>query len=287
MIHPAKTSGQPRGEVLSDSQAKTYETDGVIALKSVIHQGQVESIRRAIEEMLNEEKKVGEVRNYFKRIRQWEKMPAFRDLCLDSYLAEIAAKLMRSSKVNLLYDQVFVKEPGTNLPTPWHNDMPYWPIRGGQVVTLWIAFDHVNLTNGGVEFVRKSHRLNARYRTFGTTLDGKITEFDAHASDSDEYVDMPDFNVERDKYDIVSWDLEPGDALAFDGMTIHGAGSNTKSDQRRRAYSLRFASEDVRYYAGPVHNTDIRNSSLQTGDVLDSDQYPVVYPPSTLATKYS
>lgn len=263
---------------ISDEQVSSYERDGAIALTSVIDPAAVETMRQTIERMLDDEKKAGE-RGYFDRKRQWERYAEFRDLCTRSALPGIAAKLMRSSKVNLLYDQVFVKEPGANTPTPWHNDMPYWPIRGGQVVTLWVAFDPVTLENGGVEFVRGSHKWNARYRTFGYK-DGKATPTDEHATDEAGYVDMPDFNAERDKYDIISWNLKPGDALAFDAMVLHGAGSNTRSDVRRRAYAIRFASDECRYFAGPVSNVVIRNPALQTGDILDSAQYPVVYPQS-------
>ena len=37
---------------------------------------------------------------------------------------------------------------------------------------------------------------------------------------------MPDIDAQREDYDIRSWSLEPGDAIAFHFMTIHGAPSN-------------------------------------------------------------
>lgn len=54
----------------------------------------------------------------------------------------------------LLYDQVFVKEPGTSSPTPWHQDQPYWPIKGWQIMSFWAALDPVTEESGGIQFIR-------------------------------------------------------------------------------------------------------------------------------------
>ena len=62
-----------------------------------------------------------------------------------SCLVEVASALMRSEKVNLFFDQSFVKEPNTPDRTPWHNDLPFWPIRGRQVITTWVALDMENV----------------------------------------------------------------------------------------------------------------------------------------------
>ena len=65
--------------------------------------------------------------------------------------------LMQSRKVNLFHEHVLVKEPGTEEPTPWHNDQPYWTVEGWQVASLWIPLDPVARENG-VEYVAGSHR---------------------------------------------------------------------------------------------------------------------------------
>ena len=38
-----------------------------------------------------------------------------------------------------MYDQLFVKEPGTAAGTPWHNDTSYWHIDGQQVCSVWVS----------------------------------------------------------------------------------------------------------------------------------------------------
>lgn len=250
-----------------------YDTDGVVRVPGVADGETVERLRGAIDDILDSE--AGTEVNYFKRLRIWERNQAFRDFCLNSALPQIAGQLLSSEKVNLFYDQLFVKEAGSNAPTPWHNDLPYWPVRGNQVVTFWVALDPVTLENGGVEFVRGSHKLSKWYRPFSSDNSGRLTG-SFQGDDNDPYEDLPDIEGDRSKFDIVSYDLEPGDALAFHGLTLHGARGNTRSDRRRRGYAIRLTGGDVRYHAGKVWNEDIVNPSLKSGDLLDSDQYPVV-----------
>jgi ectoine hydroxylase-related dioxygenase (phytanoyl-CoA dioxygenase family) len=261
--------------VVSDEQVVAYERDGVVFLPSVAGEEWIERVRGGIERSLIDDK-TGEASAYFKRLRLWENDPELRDFCLHSQVPQIAAGLLNTDKVNLLYDQAFVKEPGTDAPTPWHNDQPYWPVRGTQVVTLWIAFDPVTQENGGLEFIRGSHKLSKWYRPWDTDESGKITEL-FHGDDDDQYDEMPDFAANRDQYDIVSWEMKPGDAVAFHALTVHGAPGNRRRDLRRRAYAIRMTGRNVRYYAGKIWNEYITNPALKTGDPLDSPQYPVLY----------
>ncbi len=66
-----------------------------------------------------------------------------KHLCIESHLPTVVAGLLNTTQVNFFYDQVFTKEPGSASPTPWHNDQPYWPVRGSGVMTLWLALDDI------------------------------------------------------------------------------------------------------------------------------------------------
>ena len=256
------------------SVAEAYDRDGVVLLRNIIPEAPaIGRLHEAVERILAEEKEGA--RNYFKRLRMWERDPEFRAVLFESAVPIAAAQLLRTEKVNLLYDQLFVKEPGSNFPTPWHNDHPYWPVRGNQVVTLWIALDKVTLANGGLEFVRGSHKQSKWYRPFSTDLSGDIVG--QYQEGDVQFEDVPDIERNRDKFDVVSYDLNPGDAIAFHSLTLHGAPGNTQSHARRRALSIRMAGSDVVYYEGPVWNDDITNKTLKAGDPLDSEQYPVLY----------
>jgi ectoine hydroxylase-related dioxygenase (phytanoyl-CoA dioxygenase family) len=58
---------------------------------------------------------------------------------------------------------------------------------------------------------------------------------------------------------------------------LHGAYPNASSDARRRAISLRFAGDDIRWQPRSYAPTETDPSGLKAGDVIDSDQYPAIW----------
>lgn len=90
---------------------------------------------------------------FFGDMFMWKSDPDFRAAALESPAPAIAAKLMGSAGADFFYDQLFMKEPGTAHPTPWHQDQPYWPVKGWQITSVWIALDPIDRSNGAVEFI--------------------------------------------------------------------------------------------------------------------------------------
>ena len=67
----------------------------------------------------------------------WRWDPDFREFALDSPLPGVGATLLGADRVSLFYDQAFIKEPGTQSATDWHQDLPFWPALGNDIVSLW------------------------------------------------------------------------------------------------------------------------------------------------------
>ncbi len=126
--------------------------------------------------------------------------------------------------------------------------------------------------SGALEFIRGSHLWNRWFQPepFGTTE--AVSEYEWNI----DYEPIPEIETARGEHDIVSWDLEPGDVYVFHGLTVHGAGGNQLSKRRRRGYTIRYAGDDVVYRSRPGTNIHLRNATLIDGDLLDSEQYPVV-----------
>lgn len=59
--------------------------------------------------------------------------------------------------------------------------------------------------------------------------------------------DYAELLAQVDQHEILAWDTQPGDAVVFHALTIHGATGNAHSKNKRRAYSMRFAGPDVRH----------------------------------------
>ena len=269
---------------LKAAQIEMFERDGMIHLPGVLHDEWVERYREAADRApaLKQlgERNYGRRRlwepEYFMRMRVREKDDIFKHICTASSVPVIAAQLLRSDKINLLYDHMFTIEPGSRDRTPWHHDLPYWPLRGQQAATVWLALDKISKENGAIQLVRVSHRWGKRFQPLTAASDDELAHerFDSDLEDG--FAPIPDFDSQRDNYEILSFDVQPGDAIAFHSLAVHVPYPNT-SDRPRRAYAVRFTGSQVRYYDGPVRNPYIVTPSLKTGDLLDSDQYPVVF----------
>ena len=47
------------------------------------------------------------------------------------------------------------------------------------------------------------------------------------------YEDVPEDEIESGKWEILAWSCEPGDVIAFQGRTLHGAPGNLTFGPRR------------------------------------------------------
>ena len=204
----------------------------------------------------------------------WTRQRAFRDFAFDSPLPVIVADLLRSTKVNLYEDSVLVKEPGTQEKTAFHQDMAYFHLDGDRVCTSWVPLDPVTRETGAVQFVKGSHRWPRTFRPnmFVTTASLPDTEGE----------EVPDYFRERDQWDIVHWDTEPGDVTVHHARTIHGADGNASGTKRRRAISVRYCGDDVVYKFKRGAPLKPHHSEVREGSIVDHAMCPVVYRVSAL-----
>jgi len=199
----------------------------------------------------------------------WDRIPEYRDFIFNSPAADIGRALMGSRTVRLFHEHVLVKEPGADVPTPWHQDQPYYCVDGQDTVSLWIPLDQVPRERS-LEFVAGSHRWGKHYRPerFNKTA----------LNENDGLEPVPDIDGNRDKYGILGWALEPGDAVAFSYLTLHGAPANTSKVEQRRAFSLRLLGDDARFARreGIVTSPPFRGVMLAHGAVMDAPEFPLL-----------
>lgn len=168
----------------------------------------------------------------------WQQIPQYRDFIFNSAVAEIAAELMDSEQVQLFHEHVLVKEAEAGFATPWHHDMPYYCVDGPKTVSLWIPLDDIPRERT-LEFVAGSHQWGKSYRP--QRFNGQPL------NENDGLEEIPDINADRDAFNIVGWELAPGDAVAFDYRALLGAPANLSASAQRRAFSLRLVDDDVRF----------------------------------------
>ena len=149
---------------------------------------------------------------------------------------------MGSNSARFYFDHLLIKKVNTPTITPWHQDAPYWPFRGKQIASIWLALTPVTVEGSGMEFIRGSHFDDVYYlpEVFGGA-DNKSGQW----ANEQQGVAVPDIDANREEYDIVSFDMAPGDALIFSAWILHGARGNSSSTQDRVALSTRWLGDDV------------------------------------------
>jgi ectoine hydroxylase-related dioxygenase (phytanoyl-CoA dioxygenase family) len=150
--------------VLTDADVERFSKDGAIVLRGVF-QPWVEHLRAGAELNLANPGPLcdehaaaqGTSGRFHDDQFLWRRHELFKEFVLHSGAGALAAKAMGSQTAHIFYDQLFVKEPGTPSPTPWHNDTSYWHTRGSQICSIWIALDPVPRERG-LSYVKGSHR---------------------------------------------------------------------------------------------------------------------------------
>lgn len=119
----------------------------------------------------------------------------------------------------------FNKPAGADHPTPPHQDNYYFNLNPPNVVTIWLALDHVDDENGCLRYVPGSHRRGFRPHARSNVLGFSqgITDFSAE----DEAIEA-------------KIHLAAGDCVAHHGMTIHRAEPNRSAARNRRAFAMVF-----------------------------------------------
>ena len=198
----------------------------------------------------------------------WHRFPALAALFCGPPLPEKVASLMRSDRINLYGEQLFLKEAGSLHRTAFHQDMPYFHVTGDKCCTVWIPLDTISADNGMMGYVRGSHRWPTH------AASGLVTQAPFPGSPLPK---LPDIEGNAGEYDIVYYPARPGDAIVHHANTVHGATGNS-SGQDRRAYSLHYLGDDVRYREREVVALNSgKPSALENGDRMDSDAFPLVW----------
>jgi ectoine hydroxylase-related dioxygenase (phytanoyl-CoA dioxygenase family) len=249
-----------------------YQRDGAVLIKG-IWADWVEDLRKGIARNMADPSpgvmatlKPGEMGSFFDDYCNWHRIPEFEKVIRQSDVAGVAGELMGSARVQLFHDHVLVKEPGTAKPTPWHTDGPYYFVQSRQTVSFWSPLDPVRAAS--LRCVAGSHLWPK------DVLPTRWVSESSFYPDPSEYMAIPDPDAEG--LQVLEWDMEPGDAVAFHFRTLHGARGNL-TGARRRAFSLRLVGEDARYIARPGPTSPpFPGHGMQPGDRLREDWFPVL-----------
>ena len=258
---------------ITSELADAFRRDGAVVIRGLFAE-HVDALRAGVERNLDspgrfatENLGAGAGGRFFDDYCNWQRIAEFERAARESPAASAAAALTGSSCVQLFHDHVLVKEPGTSKPTPWHQDAPYYLVDGTRNVSFWVPLDPVG--EATLRCVAGSHRwarpvLPTRW----------LAENDFYPDPAD-YLPVPDPDAEG--MDVLEWAMEPGDAVAFDFRTLHGARGNAGA-ARRRAFSLRLLGDDARHVERPGPTSPpFPGHGMRPGDRLREDWFPTLH----------
>ena len=262
-------------EYIDNKIIEDFSRDGAVLCKGMFREW-LDPLRKGVDKLILNPS--GRERSYtpddgtapfFQDLVNWDRIKEFNDFIFKSKLGFYAAKLMKSKTARFFHDHVLVKEPGSSIVTPWHQDKPYYCVDGKQSVSFWIALDDIS-KEGCLECIAGSHLSNVLHKP------KRFNGNDLYENDNSK--EVPDVNANRDKYQILSWDIKAGDAIAFDFRTLHGASENVNKIKRRRVFSARIVGDDAFFVdRGGKGSPPFQDIKLKTGEKLVGDEFPIIY----------
>lgn len=227
---------------MTDQLVEDYRRDGAVVVRGAFSAEDLAAAEAGIEAVLADlgpvakRASAAEDGAFVEDFCRWQDVPEIEAVARRSPAAAIAGALTGSRTIRLFHDHVLVKEAGTRQHTPWHQDLPYYNVEGTQQTSVWLPVDPVP-ADASLQVVAGSHR--GRWYLPRAFLDGKAQWFPEGT-----LADLPDIEGDPERYPVLAWDLEPGDAVFFDMLALHGA-PGFPGPGRRRVLSLRFVGDDV------------------------------------------
>ncbi|MDM4768344.1 phytanoyl-CoA dioxygenase family protein [Pelomonas sp. SE-A7] len=250
------SNNSPLLRAVTDEECAQFQRDGVVCLRRIMAPEWVEIAREGIEAQRATPSPMATVVDADPLYMLIDQMPShfnpvLRRVVDESGAALIAKRLAGDVAMRWMYDQLFYKGAGPVAETPWHQDTPYAPFDGHNIVRIWMPVDPVPRATT-IEVVRGSHRWNVEYAVASKievleqnqdkTQTGGFSYLDQQ---SDGRPELPAIEALRGSFDIVGHEVEPGDVVAFNYHVLHRAGPGMNPHAKRRAFAMLYADEAV------------------------------------------
>ena len=273
-------------KLISKDEVKKFKKDGAVFLSKKFDVSWIKKLKKGIKrDIKNPSPRFkshttkSNVPAYLEDYWTWDLVPEFKDFVFNSPYAEIASELMSARKINLVMDNWFLRESGSKSSTPFHHDISYFDMEGTMCV-LWLPLQATG-KDEGVAWVKGSHLWN---KLFLRVLfkDGHKVEGNECTINGKKYELPPKILENKEKYEFLKWDCEPGDCVIFDMRTLHGVISPSIPKKTLSRYTLRVAKEDTKIsYIGDWTSYNYRKAmqeaGYKNGDKLGGKMFPILY----------
>ena len=197
---------------LSRDEIEQYHRDGFLVVRGLYDAETVQQWKMRIVAAMTADKSFEEPHG----VRVWkedELDPYLRERMADPHVAAILHALV-GPEVEFLSVKAVFKSASTDFASPWHHDRAYWG--GSAKMSIWIALDPADRSNGCLKMIPGSHRqaMETRFVDDGKGFGNRI--------DEEALKDLP----------VETLEVAPGDAVFFHDLTVHSSYPNTAGTDR-------------------------------------------------------
>ena len=271
-------------------EVETYHRDGVLLLPNMFDKDWIELLNKGLDVNIKTPTRRSRIwykdtsaRSMFYDHTAWQGIDEYKKFIFNSPAAQICGRLTGSTAINFFFDSVFVRSAGTQFETPWHQDEPYWSVEGYDACSIWMPLVPVK-RKSSLSFVPGSHRLKTVFKQYNFGDLNPVRKKNVDQVDFSDIAEQefPDINAELERFGVVSWDMQPGDCIAFNGRTMHGGSGKLETDCDLRVFTTKWVGDDVRIKfrdcgMDPDHSPDMIKKGLKPGDRPDTVLYPRVW----------
>lgn len=258
---------------LSEEKRRAFREDGAVRLEGLLDEHWLSVCREKFEWSLERRSPTatdtafgtGNIRNDLTSLGsefEAEKREAFRGLVTDGPFAQAAAQLWGSDKVWYYDHETFVKRHDGRDPktgkigrtrSPFHQDTPYFNFVGPHTIGFWVCLDGYVPKENCLQIVKGSHLGQMYDLTIYHPADDTRGLF--RNKGSYPLPPLPDIEgmIKRgEPPELVSWELNSGDVLAFHLNSLHGGGGTSPEYPNRRTMTIRFFGDGATYQKPPM-----------------------------------
>lgn len=275
---------------ITSEEVDTYHRDGVVFLEGIFNSEWIATLQKGLDRNCENPThrartwdRDSEGRTMFWDSQAWQGIKEYQDFVFNSPAAELAGKLLKAQEINFFFDAVFVRSPGTQFATPWHQDEPYWSIEGYDTCTIWMPLVPVKKKNS-LAYVPGSHLNNQVFDqyNFGDLNPDAKTDVDQVNFSGIAEESIPDIDADPEKYGVVSWDMQPGDCVAFNSRILHGGSGRLDKDTDLKVFTSKWLGDDARIKfrecgMDPDHSAVMTEHGLKPGDRPGTSLYPKIW----------
>lgn len=226
MLKSSEIIQLPEFQLLSEQNKKDYQENGFLLIKSLFSKEETQKLRSIAEKDISQTEILvkGDQSGNMTKLKMWDRpgddiygMFSRNERIVDN------VEILFTESIYIYSAKMILKNAKEGGAWEWHQDYGYWYNYGCLLPTMnscIIAIDAANKENGCLQVLRGSHKI------------GRIN----HDRINDQTVaDNEKIQEAIKKFELEYIEMQPGDALIFDGNLLHRSDSN-QSDYDRWSF---------------------------------------------------